>query len=373
MPRAAFVYDPALAAHVLRDDHPMKPRRLQMVYELLQAYGAFEHPDALLVPPRPATEDEVRLIHDQRYIDAVRALSSGHYLVDAARYGFSADGDNPVYPGMYDAALLSTGATMVAAELVVGGQARVAFNSSGGLHHAGRDRASGFCVFNDPAIAIAWMVRQGLRVAYVDIDAHHGDGVQYAFYRTDRVLTISTHESGRYLFPGTGEAWETGEGEGQGYSVNVPLLPYTGDGTYLAAFDQVVPPLVEAYKPDVLVAQLGVDAYHSDPLTHLQLTAATYRQVIPRLLQLAPRVVALGGGGYDLAAVARLWTRAYGWMLGVEWPERVPADYAGRYGVATLSDPASPQLPADAVAQADAFVQEAIGTLRQLVFPVHGL
>lgn len=185
MTKAAFVYDPALSQHTLRDGHPMKPQRLQMVYDLLQAYGAFSHPDALLVPPRPATPGEVALVHDPAYIEAVRALSDGMDVPDAARRGFSGNGDNPVYPGMYQAALLSTGASLVAAELVVAGRAPVAFSISGGLHHAMRDRASGFCIFNDPAIVCAWLVRQGLRVAYVDIDAHHGDGVQAAFYGSD--------------------------------------------------------------------------------------------------------------------------------------------------------------------------------------------
>lgn len=373
MTKAAFVYDHALAEHTLRDGHPMKPQRLRMVHGLLEAYGAFGHPDALLVPPRPATVDELALVHDRDYIDAVRALSGGRRVPAAPRHGFSGNGDNPVYPGMYEAALLSTGASLVAAELVVAGRVPVAFSISGGLHHAMRDHASGFCIFNDPAIVCAWLVQRGLRVAYVDIDAHHGDGVQQAFYTTDRVLTISTHESGRYLFPGTGDAAEIGEGAGRGYAVNLPLFPYTGDECYLAAFEQVVPPLVEAFQPDVLVIQLGVDAYHSDPLTHLQLTASAYHSVIPRLLRMAPKVVALGGGGYDLAAVTRLWTRAYGWMLGVEWPGAIPAVVAGRLGIASLQDAVAPEVPAEVAVRAAAFVAEGIATLRREVFPVHGL
>lgn len=373
MTKAAFIYDPALSQHTLRDGHPMKPQRLQMVHDLLEAYGAFSHPNSLLVPPRPATPDEVALVHDPAYIDVVRALSDGVHVPEASRHGFSGNGDNPVYPGMYEAALLSTGASLVAAELVVSGRAPVAFSISGGLHHAMRDRASGFCIFNDPAIVCAWLVQRGLRVAYVDIDAHHGDGVQAAFYGSDQVLTISTHESGRYLFPGTGDASETGEGAGRGYAVNLPLFPYTIDATYLAAFDAVVPPLLAAFKPDVLVAQLGVDAYHSDPLTHLQLTARSYREVIPRLMGMAPKVVALGGGGYDLAAVTRLWTSAYGWMLGVEWPDAIPASVASSLGMARLHDPVTPEVPAEVTERAAAFVHEGIAVLRQSVFPVHSL
>ncbi len=368
--KAAFVYDDALSRHTLRDGHPMKPHRLRTVYELLDAYGAFELPDALLVRPRPATEAELLRVHDARYMAAVQALSDGRSVPDAARYGFSDGGDNPIYPGMYEAALLSTGASMVAAELVVSGAAPVAFSISGGLHHAARDHASGFCIFNDPAVAIAWMVEQGLRVAYVDIDAHHGDGVQNLFYDDDRVLTISFHESGRYLFPGTGEVSEAGNGRGRGLSANLPLFPYTGDAVFLPAFEAVVPPLVTAFQPDVLVAQLGVDAYHTDPLTHLQLTSAAYRHALPRLLALSPRVVALGGGGSDVGAVARLWALEYGWMLGRDWPDAVPAAFAERYGVTALNDTEPPDIPPHLTARARAFAADGIEGLRDLGFAV---
>jgi len=181
MPKAAFIYSDALAHHVLREDHPLQAKRLRMTSELLQAYRAFEHPDALLVEPRPATIDELLRVHSPEYIKAVESISKGEERYDPARFNFSLYGDNPYYPGMYEASLLSTGATMTAAGLVLQGDTPIAFSISGGLHHAARDHASGFCVFNDPAVAIAWLVEQGLRVAYVDIDAHHGDGVQNAF------------------------------------------------------------------------------------------------------------------------------------------------------------------------------------------------
>ena len=170
---------------------------------------------------------------------------------------------------MHEASLLTTGATLVGMEEVLAGRSRVAFNGSGGLHHAMADRASGFCIYNDPAIACALIADRGLKVAYVDIDAHHGDGVQAAFYDTDRVLTVSLHQDGRTLFPGTGFADERGTGKGAGYSVNVPLPPFTDDQAYVRAFDAVVLPLVERYRPDVLVTQQGIDPHFSDPLTQI--------------------------------------------------------------------------------------------------------
>src|SRR3990172_3929661 len=191
MPKVAFVYSDQLSRHVLREDHPLQARRLRLTYELLESYGAFQHPDALLVAPSPATEAELLLIHAPEYIEAVEGISRGESHFDPARYNLSAYGDNPPYPGMYEASALSTGASLVAADLLLEGRARVAFSISGGLHHAAWDHASGFCIFNDPAVAIAHLVGRGLRVAYVDIDAHHGDGVQNAFYDTDRADHLS--------------------------------------------------------------------------------------------------------------------------------------------------------------------------------------
>ena len=373
MPKAAFIYSDALAQHVLREDHPLQAKRLRMTYELLQAYRAFEHPDALLVEPRPATLDELLRVHSPEYIKAVESISKGEERYDPARFNFSLYGDNPYYPGMYKASLLSTGATMTAAGLVVKGDVPIAFSISGGLHHAARDHASGFCVFNDPAVAIGWLVEQGLRVAYVDIDAHHGDGVQNAFYDTDRVLTISLHESGTYLFPGTGGVEEIGEGKGKGYSVNVPLSPYTGDEVYCWGFDEVVPPLVSAFQPDVLVAQLGVDAYRSDPLAHLQLTTNGYGYLVQEVLQLAPRVLALGGGGYDLSAVSRVWALEYGQMLGLDWPDDVPAAFAQEYDVRTLRDQGSERNEPRVDEQTLNFARQSVEGIKRLVFPIHGL
>ena len=373
MPRAAFVYDDRMSRHELRNNHPMRPVRLRYTHDLLQSYGAFEHEGAMLVTPRSAREEELRWLHGPDYIAAVQRLSAGEGGHEAHRFNFSMDGDNPYYPGMYEAATLSSGATLLAAELVASGTVNAAYNISGGLHHAAANHASGFCVFNDPALAIHYFLRQGKRVAYVDVDAHHGDGVQEAFYGDDRVLTISVHESGRYLFPGTGFVEELGEGNGQGYSVNLPLFPYTGDEVYLEVFREIVPPLIRGFGPDILVTQMGIDSYHSDPLTHLQLTTEGFVEVVREFAALGLPWLALGGGGYDLMAVARAWTLAYGVMLGVDWPDTLPRSFTLEHGIGRLRDETSPEIPANLRLEVRRHAGETTAALKERVFPVHGL
>ena len=388
MTEAAFIYGDALSRHELRQDHPMRPVRLRYTYELLESYGAFDGKTSRLVNPRTANEEELGWVHTPEYIDAVRRLSenpsgslessgSPEAVVRPERFGFSDRGDNPVYPGMYDAASLSSGATLVAAEMVAERRADVAFSISGGLHHAAPTHASGFCIFNDPAIAIRYFLDRGMRVAYVDVDAHHGDGVQDIFYRDDRVLTISIHESGQYLFPGTGFVTESGAGAGAGYSVNIPLYPYTEDELYLWAFREVAPPLLRAFAPDVLVTQLGIDSYHSDPITHLQLTSRGYTEIIREFARLEIPWLALGGGGYDVGAVARCWSLAYGVMLGVDWPDRVPDNFAnrfdGQHNLRNLRDTVALDVPAEVRLEARRQVEEAVAAIKGEIFVRHGI
>jgi acetoin utilization protein AcuC len=239
-------------------------------------------------------------------------------------------GDNPVFRGLYDWSLLVTGSTVQACDFVAGEERAIAFNIAGGLHHAQRSRASGFCYVNDPVIGILRLLGKGKRVAYVDIDAHHADGVQAAFYETDQVLTISLHESGRTLYPGTGFEDEIGTGKGEGYCVNIPFLPFTDDETYLWAFDEIVPPLIDGFAPDVVMTQLGVDTFYNDPLTKLNLTILGYEKIIRRMKSFASRWVALGGGGYDVSNVARAWTLAWAVMNGVELNNTLPEEYIGK-------------------------------------------
>jgi acetoin utilization protein AcuC len=295
-------------------------------------------------------------------------LSRGQGDVPARRYNFG-PGDNPVFEGMYEAESLKAGGALQAAEVLLRSECDVAFNYAGGLHHAAADRASGFCVFNDPAIAIHWLLAQGLRAAYIDVDVHHGDGVQDAFYETDRVLTISLHQDGRTLFPGTGFVEEVGRGPGRGYSVNVPLPPYTDDGAYLFAFDQTVPPLLERFAPDIVVTQLGVDTHVGDPLAALALTTRGQRAVFERLARLSPRWLALGGGGYNLDVVPRAWTLAFLTMTGDPVPDRLPPGYAERYGGQWLEDREAPSIDPRTAEMVRERVEAVVAKVRQ----VHGI
>ena len=371
--RSVFYYDGRMSGHVLSDTHPMKPVRLRYTYDLLRAYGAFDDQRSHLTAPRDATKEELAWFHTPEYVAAVEALGAGDRGASPTRFNFG-PGDNPSYPGMYGAAILSTGASVAAAESLISGESSRAFNVSGGLHHAMPDHAYGFCVFNDPVIAIHRFLREGMRVAYVDIDCHHGDGVQHAFFHTDRVLTISVHESGMFLFPGTGFVQETGAGRGRGFSVNLPLYPYTSDETYLWAFKETVPPLLRAFNPDVLVTQLGIDSHYRDPITHLALTAQGFAQVVSEFAALAPdRWLALGGGGYDLQAVARSWTMAYGILSDQSFPEAIPDTYRDEHGVDSLKDPDDLPIDPKLLEDSRSFAEASVQSVHRLIFPTFGL
>ena len=308
--------------------HPLRPARVALTRELIAAYGLLDGP-AEEVPARVAEDGELLLVHTEAYVQAIKAAGSGE-PGDWWRYGLG-PGDNPIFPRMHEASARVAGGSLVAAAAVHSGEADHAFNPAGGLHHAMRERASGFCVYDDPAIAIAWLLERGVeRIAYVDVDVHHGDGPQAIFYEDPRVLTISIHESGRYLFPGTGFTDERGAGDAEGTAVNVPLPPYTSDQDWLRAFREVVPALVESWRPEVLVTQLGCDTHHTDPLAHLALSTAAYREAARTLHELAHeaaggRWVATGGGGYQWARVVpRAWTIYFAEMAERDVPDELP-------------------------------------------------
>lgn len=362
MSRAAFICHESLWERGHPPGHPLRAERLRATWEMLRAYHAFDAPNVRVLTPRLPSDDELATFHTREYIDAVRRLSRGEGGLNAARYNFG-PGDNPVFAGMFESEALKVGAALVGAELLRDGEVDVAFSFAGGLHHAGPDHASGFCVFGDGAIAIHRFLARGWRVAYIDIDAHHGDGVQYAFYDDPRVLTISFHESGRFLFPGTGFTHELGEGAGRGYSINVPLFPYSDDDVFVWAFDQVVPPLLERFKPEVIVAQLGVDAHWRDPLTHLAMTTHGFEALCRRIHDLSPRWLAVGGGGYDLSVVPRAWTLAWGVMSGQTFANELPAAVAANYDPPLLHDNAPAPLSPEQRQQARAAAEEVVADL----------
>ena len=324
--RTAFIYTDAYLDYDYGPTHPLKIIRLKLTYELIHAYGLLDLPSVQTIITRKAEDEDLAIFHSREYLNILKEASEGHLGEYAHSYGLG-PGDNPIFPGLYNWSLLVTGATIQAVDFVTKGEGEIVFNIAGGLHHAMKSRASGFCYINDPVIGILKLLDQGKRVAYIDIDAHHADGVQKAFYQTDQVLTISLHETGYTLFPGTGFEYEIGEGKGEGYAVNLPFLPYTDDEVYIWAFEEIVPPLVHAFRPDVVVTQLGVDSFYNDPLTNLQLSMFGFEKVIRRIKELAPRWVALGGGGYDVSNVARAWTLAWAVMNGIELGDELPKSY----------------------------------------------
>jgi len=269
------------------------------------------------VAPVPAERIVLKKFHSARYLHALKTAAKGRWAAGALAMGIGT-GDCPVFDGLYEYAVLATGGTLVAAKLILSGAADVAFNPSGGFHHAGPERASGFCYINDVALACIILAEQGRRVAYVDVDVHHGDGVAYAFYDRCDVMTISFHENPRMLFPGTGFEDEIGAGRGKGYCVNVPLPVGTYDQAYMKAFEAIALPLITAYNPDVIVFELGADALAGDPLAHLYLTNNVYVEIINHLLGFNKPILATGGGGYNVDNTVRAWALAWSIFTGAD-------------------------------------------------------
>ena len=328
--KEVLVFSERFGGHSYGPNHPLKVERLQITMDLIEAYGLFDNPETPWVEAREADEQDVRLVHTSEYLEVLRQANTGQAPAQSGQYGLGS-GDNPVFSGLYDWSLLVTGATLECIRQVRYENCRIAFNIAGGLHHALPNRASGFCYLNDPAIGIARMVQEGLRVVYLDLDVHHGDGVEAFFYDTDQVLTISIHQHGHTLFPGTGFPEEMGQGAGRGFAVNVPLAPGTDDDLYFWVFKETVPALVRAFDPDVLVTQLGVDTFTSDPLASLNLTNEGFCKLIREIKSWEFQWVALGGGGYDIMNVVRAWTSAWAIMKGAELSDDLPDDFISKH------------------------------------------
>jgi acetoin utilization protein AcuC len=365
------------------DEHPLNPVRLHLTIRLAASLGVLD--GVTLRRPEIAGDELIERVHDAGYLAAVKAAPDdwdvGHGLGTA---------DNPVFAGMHEASALVVGGSVLAADLIASGRADRAVNIAGGLHHAMPDHAAGFCVYNDCAVAISWLLDHGIdRVAYVDVDVHHGDGVQTAFYDDPRVLTISVHQHPRTLWPGTGYPSELGTGTAEGMSVNLPLPPGTTDGPWLRAFHAVVPALLAEFEPQVLVTQCGVDTHRSDPLADLSLSVDGHRAIYRALRELAVRYaggrwLALGGGGYDLVRVVpRSWTHLLATVLDRDVTPDVPLP-ADWMALATGLVPPHIALPSSMTDSAattfepwggsvDDPVDTAIRDTRRAVFPLHGL
>jgi len=375
-----LVYGPRSTDYDFGEGHPLTPRRFGPGMDLLRAVGAVP-----TLAPEPAPDDELRWCHTQAYIDTVRRFSRDPF--GPAECGIGRGGDDPAFLGMHEAGAMVAGGTLRALEAILRGDVEHAFHPGGGLHHAMPDRASGFCLYDDPALAIALARRSGLRVLYVDLDVHHGDGVQAIHLADPGVLTLSFHETGRYLFPGTGDTNEIGDGVAAGTSVNVPLEPFTGEGPWLAAVRTLLPELAAAFGPDLIVSQHGADSHAWDPLAHLRVTTTAMGEAARIVDAVAHRYaggrwLATGGGGYDAyRVVPRMWSLV--WLAGVhrDVPDDTPEAWrarwtteAGRYRQvplpATFLDASNAGLALDETqAVAESMSQDTAASVRRAVVP----
>ncbi len=385
---AGFVFDPTLTEYTFGPGHPLAPIRVDLTMRLADQLGVLALPDVTMYDAPMGTLEQVRLLHSAAYVEAVQRSGADPTHTDVSR-GLGSD-DNPTFLGMHEAASHIVGATVEAARLVWSGEVLHGVSIAGGLHHAMAESASGFCIYNDPAIAIAWLLGAGARkVAYVDIDVHHGDGVQEAFYDDPRVLTISLHETPETLFPGTGDPSESGGPGAEGSSVNVALPPGTADGGWLRAFHAVVPPLLHEFAPDVLVSQHGCDSHMDDPLAHLMLSVDGQRAAHQALHALAHEVcdgrwLATGGGGYALTSVVpRTWTHLLAVAAGSPLDPQTATPDDWRRHVQQVTGQHAPLLMTDGRDAAyadwsggynpDAWVDRCIAQTRAQIFPLHGL
>lgn len=381
-------WDDRLTSYNFGPGHPLTPVRVELTIELARGLGVLDQAGVSLDAPRPATDAELEYVHDPRYIAAVKEAGDKGVIAGGGQFGLGTM-DDPIFPGMHEASALVAGATLAAARIAWSSDAH-GVNIAGGLHHAMRDHASGFCVYNDPAIAISWLLRQGAeRIAYVDIDVHHGDGVQAAFYDDSRVLTISLHEHPRTLFPGTGRPSETGGQGAEGMSVNVALPAGTRDAGWLRAFHAVVSPLLRAFKPQILVSQHGCDTHWMDPLANLELTIDAQRAAHAAIHRLAHetaggRWLVTGGGGYEIVQVVpRTWTHLLAEVSGRPLDPAIATppgwrDYVARRTGATAPQFMTEQAPATFPAFENGYdpdepIDQAIMATRTAVFPLHGL
>jgi acetoin utilization protein AcuC len=373
---AAFVHSPEIEQFAYPESCPFTTQRAGMTRKTLASMGLLGGAGRREVAPVAATREELETFHTPAYLEVLAAAEEGNLGIDGLEMGLGT-GDTPIFFGLNAYVRLATGASLTAARLLLDGEVHTAFNPSGGYHHADPQRAAGFCYINDVAIACQALAAAGKRVLFLDVDVHHGDGVQRAFYDRADVMTISFHETGMFLFPGTGYPEEIGIGEGRGYSVNAPLPPETYDTAYLRAFDAIGPPLIDAFRPDVLVLELGLDTLSGDPLAHLSLTNNTHVEILHRVMSFDVPILMTGGGGYNTENTARGWALAWAVLCGEDRSDDLNVGLGGVMLETTdwlggLRDREQPPTP-EQKAEVDPRVDAVIAAVRRHVFPLHGL
>jgi acetoin utilization protein AcuC len=378
--KSGFVYSEDFMKYDFGPTHPLRPVRLKLTYDLLKETNVLGNSSVSIYLPRQATEEELLTVHTKEYIEEVKSFSK-------TGVGYLDSGDTPAFKGIHEATSLAVGGSIVAADLVMKGMALHAFNPAGGLHHAGISHAAGFCVYNDIGVAVRHLQREyGLKkIAIVDLDVHHGDGTQEIFYSDNNVLTLDLHEDGRFLYPGSGFIEEMGEGKALGSKVNIPLPPLTNRDCYLHAFDEIVPPILRAFKPEVIVNQFGVDTHFDDPLAHLSLTMDTYGDLATRMHSLAHEIcggkyIVFGGGGYTPENVARAWSIMFSTINGITLPDKIPErwielcrDAMKREPPSTFSDKSGRSMNNVDRERIRETIEQRIKEIKVRVFPIHGI
>lgn len=347
-----IIYHTDYNKYFLGKEHPFDPRRIEMVIDLLNELNILKEP----IKPSGLSPENLLSVHGKEYIDAVEAASRGVKDPGFEQFGLGTL-DNPVIEGMAEGARIQAGGTVLGARLIIENKANKVLQLGGGFHHARRNSAEGFCLYNDLALAINELTAAGMNVVYLDIDVHHSDGVQEIFYDSDKVMTISVHESGEYLFPGTGWIHELGRGSGRSLKLNLPLEPFTEGDSYLEVIESVITKALVWYRPNALVVQAGADAHFSDPLADLMLTTQDYERIFKKLVELAEnhcggKILFTLGGGYSITAAPRIWIILYCILTGHDIPENLPLNWRlrweekiGKKLPELLSDPESPFKP----------------------------
>jgi acetoin utilization protein AcuC len=326
-----IIYSPEYKKYDLGAGHPFDPRRVEMMLDLLKEYGL----SIETLEPEPVKPDELLPIHDETFIQIIEAVSRGEKILNLEEYGLGTL-DNPVAIGMAEGARFQVGGTLLGARLLLQNKAKKILQLGGGFHHARFNKAEGFCIYNDLALAINEMIKTGWHVLYLDIDAHHGDGVQEIFYSDENVMTISLHESGEYLFPGTGWIHELGKGMGRGLKLNLPLEPFTEGDSFIEVFEGIVPKASSWFKPDAIIVQAGVDAHYSDALADLMLTSFDFQKIFTRIIELADKfsngkILFTLGGGYSFTAAPRIWTILLFTLFNLNIPNFLPLSWINRW------------------------------------------
>jgi acetoin utilization protein AcuC len=370
--RSAFVHSEQFGKFKAYQGYPWLFKRSDATYRLCEKLQLFDHDWISIYKPNPASTADILSFHTKAYITILRKANEGVFEEKWLRYGLGTT-ECPVYTGVYDYHALAAGGTLLGVELINRDKADIVFSPTGGFHHAGKDFAAGFCYINDVVIAIRKWLRLRKRVLFIDIDAHHGDQVQQAFYKTSQVLCVSFHESGKTLFPfKTGFEDEIGKGHGKGYTINVPLPENTSDEEFSWAFGEIFLPVAQRFKPDIVVAALGADVLFSDTFSHLRLTNISVNQALKIIVQVSPKLLALGCGGYVLENIARTWTLAWAVMNGLGPKEEDTALFGGMFwgdGLSSLND--RPHFVSDDVRKkVKSNVRSVVRAIKKNVFPI---